>query len=285
MKILRFPKILQTLFQYRLLNNYKMKTKYSFKSIIILATIFTTFNLACKKTEIEQLNLTGSVKGNAYIRKESVGQYTVFKQKGIKVQIENTDFSTLTDEEGEYFFDNIPSGTYNFLYSLNGYGDMKKCGVQIIGNSDYPIDLGENESGIKPEECILSPISTTIATNLTVEYNGTDVIFKTDISPQPNDTIHSGVFLCIHDNENVAFDNSLDFYPSIGWGASNTVTVTKEMLEKWVEGFNPSKTYYAIAYGYSGVYSYYFDPEKGSYVYRGINPTPTNVVSFKVPEE
>lgn len=254
-----------------------MNSKYKLISIVFLVIIITTLNLNCKKTEIEQLSIKGNIEGEVYILKEASSTWLYYKKSDIKIEIENTDFSAVTDDESSYSIDSIPSGTYTIIFSLDGYADMKKCGVQIVGGGNYPKEI---------ESVILPKKSTTTATNLQVEYESSNIIFKADFTPEASDTIPRGFFVCIHDNETVTFDNNLDFYCPVAYNGNNvSVTVTEEMLAKWVEGFNPEKTYYAIAYGYSNNYSKYFDPEKGSYVYTGINEVPTNVVSFTIPSK
>ncbi len=251
-----------------------MGSKYKYIKIITLAIVIILHS-NCKKTEIEQSTLVGSIKGRTFIKKEKTSSNIVHPQEGIKVQVEGTDLYAISGENGNYEIKNIPFGTYNLIYSFEGHVDMKKCGIQILGN-EYPKRVTWTA---------LSKESNTIASNLQVESLNNAVKFSADFTPNADGSFERGFFLCIHNNENVAYDYNLDYYyATVSSGGKASCYVTKELLSEWVEGFNPEKKYYAVAYGFSDNYSSYFDPEKGSYVHTGLNSTPTNVVSFSIPD-
>ncbi len=254
-----------------------MNSKYKYINVFLFVILIATISFNCKKTEIEQFNTEGSITGSTVVNDIFSGVWQYYTTEGISVQIENTELSTVTDEDGNYTISNIPSGTYNLVFSLDGYAEMKQCGVQVIGESDYPKEI---------EMVRLVQKSTTVATNLRVEYIDDEIIFTANFSPESNDSIRRGFFFFISDTENVAFDNNLDWYNAVtNVGSEGSYTITEEVLAQWVEGFDPSSTYYAVAYGSTDNFSSYFDPEKGSYVYTGLNETPTNVVSFAIPSK
>ena len=247
------------------------KISNTFLLVFLISLLFSN----CKKSEIERMNLTGSITGKVYVVSESdnIG----FPESGIEVKIENTELSTVTDINGIYTVENIPSGTYNIVFSMDGYSEMKKCGVQITGGGNYPAELSR---------LFMREKSSTKASNLSVEYNNSDIIFSANFSPEAADTTSRGILLLISDNSNVSFDNNLDYYdPTINTGNEISFSINSDILSYWLPGFNPQKTYYAVAYGMSAGFGRYFDPEKGSNVFTGIDLTPTNTVSFTIPAE
>ncbi|HLR32486.1 MAG TPA: carboxypeptidase-like regulatory domain-containing protein [Fodinibius sp.] len=70
-------------------------------------------------------------------------------QKGIKVQLEGTSYSALTDSSGRYVLDDVAASTYTIALSKSGYGTNKLPFYQFVGGGrDFvqggrPIDLGK----------------------------------------------------------------------------------------------------------------------------------------------
>jgi hypothetical protein len=243
--------------------------------VLLLSLIIFILSISnCKKTVIEQINLTGTITGKVYYIDEN--EYHYYSKSGIKIEIENTSFSTYSDNNGEYTIENIPTGTYNIIYSKEGCSTHKITGFQIIGGGDYPV---------KMENILIRKKSSTISSNLSVEYNEDLITFSATISPEAIDTVQRGFLLLISDKNAVSYDHNLDYYWQLS-SAGNRVSITldESILSRYIPGFDQNITYYAIAYGISQSYcDFYFDTQKGSNVFSGMNESATNVVSFTIP--
>ncbi len=244
-----------------------------FIQVSLLSILIVSFGCT-KITEVERNSLTGSIQGKA----QAVKAGTVRIYEDIRVSIDGTDFVTQTDENGKYLFENVPAGVYDLTYSYEGCADFKRCGVQLVGGGDYPISI---------DWVYVPEISNTVVTDLTVAIEFQRVRFRATINPGTDDNTSRGMFVCIYDDESVAYNKMLDWY------FQNAISKPNEVDLRWLENttlagyipeFDPDKTYYAVAYGLTdNNYSVYFDTHLGSEVVTGINPTPSNVVSFKVP--
>ena len=50
---------------------------------------------------------------------------------GVYVQVVNTTFSTLTNEKGEFKISNVPVGSYNVKFSVDGFKPVVKADVIV----------------------------------------------------------------------------------------------------------------------------------------------------------
>jgi len=57
---------------------------------------------------------------------------------GVKISIDGTSYSTLSDSKGRWELDNIPPGTYNISFTKEGYAMEKMVAYRFVGNgTDY----------------------------------------------------------------------------------------------------------------------------------------------------
>ncbi len=244
------------------------KINYIISTIVIFLLV-----ASCKQTKIEQFNLNGIIQGKVYSVQDTtnVGE----PQSDVLVSLENTELSATTDANGEFIITDVPTETYNLVYTNSLFDTTKQFGIQVIGGGEYPINISS---------VYIHEKSSTIATNLIVDYRNEEIKFLAEISPDANDENERGVIILISDNENVAYDNNLYYYDARTFDKNEiSIKLTSNILDDNIPGFNPKKTYYAIAYGISTSHGRYFDTNKGSYVYTGINSMATNVVAFNIP--
>ncbi|MEZ4908252.1 MAG: carboxypeptidase-like regulatory domain-containing protein [Saprospiraceae bacterium] len=73
---------------------------------------------------------------------------------GAFVQLEGTDFSTVTDIDGKYFIAGIPSGKYNIVVKYIGY-ENKAVPVELVGNKSKVVDI-ELSQGLTLNEVVIN---------------------------------------------------------------------------------------------------------------------------------
>lgn len=76
---------------------------------------------------------------------------------GATVQIDSTDKGTITDLDGFFTLENIPTGSYNFTVSFVGYKPVSRFNVVIksVGNADLQFEL--EESSVSLDEVVVRP--------------------------------------------------------------------------------------------------------------------------------
>jgi len=80
-------------------------------------------------------NLTGTIRGFVYLKKEDGSFETV--RKGVIARLEGTTIADTSDSTGRWQLDNVSAGAYSVSFSKTGYSVMKYPGTQFIGNGEY----------------------------------------------------------------------------------------------------------------------------------------------------
>lgn len=89
---------------------------------------------SCSKEEISLV--TGDLKGQVYlINQNGYNQFNNFE--GVTVTLDGSNQSFITDSTGSFNFNDLKTGTYNILYSKEGYCDCQAQAYAHIGG-DYP---------------------------------------------------------------------------------------------------------------------------------------------------
>jgi len=134
--------------------------------------------------------LTGSISGYVYL----VNPDTIYNDNsGVRIQIENTLFETITNSSGKWKITDLQTGIYNILISKSGYTNFKYNSVQFVGGGDYII--GTRYLASPPE------------------------IFITI------DTVYSHPFgVTIHGQRLNDIEGAQSYYGMIFWGADNSVS-------------------------------------------------------------
>ena len=88
-------------------------------------------NSGCTETITQSEPLpTGTLVGRALLYD---GKMVPSDNSGIMVSLEGTGFRTVTDANGEWRFDHVPTRTYNIVYEKEGYGLMKTPMFSFLG--------------------------------------------------------------------------------------------------------------------------------------------------------
>ncbi len=87
----------------------------------------------------------GFIKGKVHPRTEftDINSTDTIDYPGFLAQLDGTNFSTVSDSAGNWFFDQIPVGNYTISFSKTGYSKYKQTGVIVVNDDtlDFPIYL------------------------------------------------------------------------------------------------------------------------------------------------
>ncbi|AQG78972.1 hypothetical protein AWR27_06305 [Spirosoma montaniterrae] len=198
---------------------------------------------------------------------------------GMIVSLEGlqTAFPARTRPEGRFTITNAPAGLYNLSYRKEEFGNTKLIGIIHTGGSvpttAPPINIWETPRTI--------PANLTVSINkLTISLTG----IATPVQPAgtaPEQQRRVRVFFGRDDKVNAL--NYTMTLPQFTLAPGGTGAFSLNFLADDLLSFKPGERVYAIVYGITATENAYVDPETKRTIYAGINPTPSNVVSFVLP--
>jgi hypothetical protein len=100
-------------------------------NIISIVCVFLFFT-SCNKSD-KNLYYKGNIVGFIHLVDESGNE--VNDKSGVTVTLDNTPYSSISDEIGRYELVGVKAGTYNVYFSKEGYGTMKQSGYSFIGGN------------------------------------------------------------------------------------------------------------------------------------------------------
>ncbi len=244
------------------------------KRIITNLILLSLLLSACDKSEIIELDLEGTLKGDIYLYDEQGNQ--LVDRENISIIIDGSDplISTTTDIDGYYEINKIPTGTYNIIVSKEGYGDYQSQGFKIVGG-DNPVYLNA---------AIYEKSNTTIE-NLGLEIVNNNQIYVTGIVNH-NYEIDSWTYynpkilLVIHNEDDPSDTNYIQadifsFNDESGSEMYNRLYLSNNT-------FPSGSKIYVKAYGCSNYYYYYYDILTNQYRYTALG-TGSNIASITIP--
>ncbi|WP_155296277.1 hypothetical protein [Spirosoma rigui] len=187
-----------------------------------------------------------------------------------------TAFPVRTRPEGRFVIANAYAGRYNLSYNKPDYGNYKLIGIQHSGSIQT----------IVPSVTIWERPKTA-PSNLAVTVDGLKLVLSGLSTPiQPVGTVpekQRRIRIFFGRDEKVSqlnYVTTLDqtIIPPGGTGAFAAKLLADDLL-----AFKPGDRVYAIAYGITAFENAYDDPDTKQKLYTGINPVPSNVVSFVLP--
>lgn len=204
---------------------------------------------------------------------------TKAKSDSMVVSLEGlqTAFPVRTRPEGRYVIANAFAGKYNLSYNKPGYGNYKQIGIGHNGGSSptlvSPVTVWERAS--------------TMPSNLAAAISGLTLTLSGITTPvQPAGTAEREqrrVRLFFGRESTVSHLNYVTTLDQTLVPPGGTGTFAAKLLADDLLAFKPGERVYAIAYGITAIENAYDDPDTKRKVYTGINPTPSNVVSFVLP--
>ena len=217
-------------------------------------------------------NLTGSIRGFVYLKKEDGTFETI--RNGVIARLEGTTIADTSDSTGRWRLDSVSSGSYTVAFSRTGYSTMKFPGTQIVGNGEYYIypTLLQN-SGFN-------------VTSLTTFRTPTSLILNGTISSKSHDFRLVYLFLS---RTNTVSPTEYTQLSVIMMNKDTTMfadTLTRTAMN--AAGFLSGTSFYMAAYGMNfdyppqrDLYSY-IEPSTGSRSFPGLSNTP-KLLSATVP--
>jgi hypothetical protein len=214
-------------------------------------------------------DLTGSLVGFVTIYDEF--GVAVADKSGVTITVDGTTppLTATTNTNGKYQIDNLPTGTWDLVFSKTGCATYKSLGFSFVG-------------GVKPRvfNMILSQLTSTLITNLDVsQYSATQMSINLTISPATPAGYYRYIRFYYSKNNPVTSTNYL---------STSYLSTTSASLVNYLRSFDKATfptgtTMYMVAYGES-YYSYgYQDLTSGLYNYTTVNATGSNIVSVDVP--
>ena len=187
-----------------------------------------------------------------------------------------TAFPVRTRPEGRYVIANAFAGKYNLSYNKPDYGNYKQIGIAHAGGSPTLVN-----------SVTIWERAKTAPSSLTIAISGLNLLLSGMAVPvQPVGTAENQyrrVRLFFGRDETV---NHLNYVTTLGQTIvppGSTGAFAAKLVADDLLAFKPGERVYVIAYGITAIENAYDDPDTKRKVYTGINPKPSNVVSFVLP--
>ena len=227
----------------------------------------------CEKSEILQLDLKGTLKGEVLTLNEF--GYPNYDNGNITIHLEGSEpsLSVITDSVGKYELNNVPIGTYNLIISKEGYGEHQRQGFQIVGGNE---PLYFNGS-------IIEKSSTTIE-SLSLENKHNELFLKGIVN---HNYINDGwgfrtvaIRYFVHSLDNPSDTNFLQTGIINFSGESGSRLEVPIYLDK--NQFSSGSNIYVIAYGCYNYENAYYDILSSEYRYTSLG-IGSNIASIIIP--
>lgn len=230
-----------------------------------------------RSNPLENIEVKGDITGFVTLRDEFGSLKPNNSGMIVSLEGEKTAFPATTRPEGRFVIANVFAGKYNLSYNKKGYGNYKRIGINHVGGNvptiAEPVDLWET--------------SQTTASALSVAVNGLNLTFSGSTAPvQPvsaDSTQQRRVRLFLGHDETVSQFRYVSSLKPLRVPPGGTGAFVLKLSADDLLAFKPGERVYVVAYGTNAVENAYVDPDTKRTVYAGLNPTPSNVVSFVLP--
>ena len=254
---------------------------YKIKNILI---VFGLFLISCTKENPVESNTTNVVIQDSTTRANSGSLFgfarpalpgSNYDCSGVKVSLEGTSFSAVTDTKGAWQIINLPFNTYIIVFAKAGFATTKIPNFKFAKDSTSVSSLylyqipPWNFTNLNVEK-VFSGIELrgTLIGSLTTEDKYSMLVFLSstpDVSSDPNKYL----FTCE--------------IRAAAYATPPPDSIFIDTTELAQHGFVSGQSVYAVAYVNSVAATPYVDVATGRYVYPCLSPTPSPVVSFTVP--
>jgi hypothetical protein len=240
---------------------------------ILIASILALELLAgCTDTEIISTPLKGSIKGIV----QCYGR-TSEDNSGVLITVEGSEpeIQVMSDVKGDYEINDLPTGTYDLVFSKPGYGTHKIIGYSFVGG-DEPVmlssyiyqllDLTIKELTVTLEKYDWSQ-SAQLYAQLHFEANdepSTSGMLRYYISTSPDVSL-----------SNYQETNTTYFFASGGeYSFQKQINTTR---------YTSGTDLYIVVYPCLDTYLNYIDVNTGNLIYSSVNPNGSPVAHVKIP--
>lgn len=239
---------------------------------ITCLTILLFLFSGCRKTEVEHLDLKGTIKGQIFTLDEFANTISDNANCHVVLDGGTTSYSTVTDTSGSYVITDIPTGTYIIIISKEGYSTIRTEDIKIVGGENpiwYNTTIIEN-SKTTIENFSLENVNDTIFMNGIIHH---DYIIGQFINQHPR------ILYFVSDKKDVSSSNYI--YGSIFYFMYDSGSPMKQILYTGL--FFPHGTkIYVIAYGGNRIIPDNYDIDSDQYSFSGLGK-PSNVASIIIP--
>jgi len=194
--------------------------------------------------------------------------------EGIKVSIEGTNLSTITDAFGNWALTGVIAASQTIVFEKQGYGTYKEVIVPSLEHANY---MNSFELPVLPEFSIK---------NLEAKLvSGGNIEVKGEFSIPPQYSFYRTEVVLFGKSSSISSDPSTWlFCPSTLGSTESTFTISQSISELYEKGFSAGNTVYIISYGTSNRGNKtYFDDKTQKYVYGCLSTAPSNIVSIQLP--
>jgi hypothetical protein len=245
-------------------------------ALCVAAALCATLMQGCSKGDTGPAgpagpSLTGKLIGYVSLVDEFGAGLT--DRSGVAVQAGST--SATTDSAGRYELMNLSTGTYNIIFSRNGFGTVQQQGVQFLGGSNPAFN----------DAVEMSQLSSTMVTGISISITGTGIDAQVRVSgtidPAPSADFRRGVRLYAGRNASVSPTNYIysSYFESLVTPFSRILFYSSPQEA----GFPSGSTLYVAAYGESVSDYGWFDISTGLMIYPALNGNKSNVATAIIP--
>ena len=193
---------------------------------------------------------------------------------GIKVSIEGTSLTTMTDASGNWTLKGVKAASQTVVFEKQGFGTYKEV---IIPSLDYPNYMNSFELPLLPLFSIKN-LKANLVAGGNIEVNG-------EFSIPPLYSFYRTEVVFFGKTSSISSEPSTwQYCPSTIGSSDSTFTISQSISELYQNGFSSGDSVYIISYGTSNRGNKtYFDNKTQKYVYGCLSSTPSNIVSIQLP--
>jgi hypothetical protein len=298
-----------------------MKNWHYCTLVFIIAAGIIFSSCTDKTVSLIGAGTTGNVQGRVRLYDTIYDSFSPTKAlilndaSGVRVNIEGTSYSTMTDSEGKWHLDNIPSGIYPSIeFSKDGFAKNKKAdygypygGFSVFNDGTEKVDIDlfrisliscnlvlrafNDYSKIVPRDTIINdngnPTYTTVFDTLFIP-NGKAIISSKIFDHVPDKYGYEFCLLYFGTNSKIdPLDGTTFLYlnngrPNYSTGVADIGIERENLIDA---GFRPGQTIYCVAYcggQFSGNIGY-IDMATGMDIFSGVSPNHSEVKTFVLP--
>ena len=284
--------------------------KYLSFLLFFAASLFVGILISGCKDSTTSINGTpGDIIGTIFGVEDTL-YHSIPDRSGVKVSLDGTPYSTLTDSFGRWQLTTIPAGTYTIIFSKENYVQHTRQNFIFGGNGTYHYDLDYNNPVLMQPlpnlfpNIVLRPFVDFIQINYrdsnwvdssgyhTINLDDTEII-KSDIailssrsqSMYHGQQVSGAIFFGPSENIDPSVPTSYSYYNIHNNFPDSSGICNFTIHRSWFLqlGFTSGSTIYCCAFAHVNNLDQWLDSKTNSYAYSGFSPHHSEVKSFILP--